>query len=166
MRLLYLGLFVTFIFGCSSRGVTIEDLQIKNNKYYLNNSKTPYSGKVVSKFEDGGISDIVEMKDGIPNGKWVAYGYNKEVIQEGTYCPFDVEREAEFATSNISRFNVCITKEGSIEFTNVFLITDDTNKVERESLKPQVFLFLKNYIVLFKGDTINEIRYLKGELEK
>ena len=165
MRSLFIFSFFVFItWSCSSPKIAIDKLIMKQGKYYSINSKNPYAGKVISKFDNGNIASIIEMKNGVPNGKWVAYGYKNEVVQEGSYNPIDVSNDALLMNSTISRLNVCTTKEGAIEFTDIFLVTDTPDK-KVENIKAQVSTFLKSRSIVIKGDSINEIKYVKGELE-
>jgi antitoxin component YwqK of YwqJK toxin-antitoxin module len=83
MRILLLSsLFIFLRLGCSSSRVNIDRLQIRQGKYYLINSSKLYNGKVVFKHDNGNVSNIIEIKEGVPDGKWIAYGYKKEIVQE------------------------------------------------------------------------------------
>lgn len=167
MRLLtIIILFAFFIEGCTSSKITIDNLQMIQNKYYLAGTQKPYSGKVISKFDNGDVSSVIEIKEGVPNGKWIAYGYKNEIVQEGSYYPINVSNETEFMQDSIKRLNICFTKEGLMEFTDVFLITNEPDKKKGGNINSQIiFTFLKNHSIVIKGDTINEIKYVKGELD-
>lgn len=165
MRLLFsISLFVLLFSGCSSSKVNIDRLQVKQSRYYLPNSSKPYSGKVVFRYENGDVSNVVEIKNGVPDGKWIAYGYKKEIVQEGSYTPIDLRNEVDFFTDSINRLNVCVTKEGMAEFTDILLITDRPNKKDADDEKKRILAVLKSHSILIKGDTINEIKYVKNEL--
>lgn len=141
----------------------MDKLQVKENRYYLHGEK-PYTGKVVSKFDNGGISSIIQMKNGIPDGKWTAYGYKGEIMQEGSYYPVNVSNENMFKDDNFIRLNVCNTKEGTIEFTNVFVVTKSIEPRDVGNYKNKILDFLKSKSINIKDDSINEVKYVKAEL--
>ena len=165
----YIFLKICFLFiciSCTNSNITIDHLFINQGKYYLQDSNNPYSGKVVTKFENGNISNVIELKNGIPNGKWIAYGYKNEIVQEGMYTPIEINSlDTLFTNLNIGRLNVCHTKEGSKEFTDVFLITNNSYKTKERDIKTYVSQYLKNHLIIPKEDSIYEIICLKGELE-
>jgi hypothetical protein len=159
------ALWIFSTWGCSSPKVGLDELKMRQNKYYFGSSQKPYSGKIISKYDNGYISNIIEMKDGIPNGKWVVYGYKKEIIQEGFYNPITVSNEADFFKNSIKRLNVCTTKEGEVEFKDILIITDASDKKELGDEKSKILAFLRSHSMIVNGDTINEIKYVRGELE-
>lgn len=166
MKLFFIIIFpILILLGCSNSKVNIDGLQIRQGKYYSLNAQKPFSGEAISKFDDGNIASIIELKEGVPNGKWITYGYKQEIIQEGFYHPINVSNETEFMKDSIKRLNVCTTKEGEIEFTDIFLITDKNDKKDVGNEKSKITAFLKKRSILIKGDTINEIKYARGELE-
>jgi hypothetical protein len=149
--------------GCTPTKVSIDKLQVRENRYYLKNEK-PYTGEVVSNFDNGSIAGIIQMKDGVPNGRWVAYGYNGEIVQEGNFQPLSISNESLFSNINVVRLNVCNTKEGKIEFTDVYVVSKSITDFNIEQYKHQLLSFLKYKSVIIKGDSINEIRYVVAEL--
>jgi hypothetical protein len=153
------------ISGCSPKRISIDKLQLKGNNYFYMQTNQPYTGLVISKFENGNIANIIKMKDGIPNGKWVAYGYKGEIIQEGCYQPIDISNEFFLGgRGNFVRLNVCTAKEGAFEFTDVFFVTKNFNHDYSEN-KNKLLAFLKSQSIYIKGDTINEVKYVMGELD-
>jgi hypothetical protein len=154
------------LYGCSDLKVDVERLQLIDGKYYLANSSKPYSGEVIFTFDNGDISNLVEMKGGVPNGKWFAYGYKKEVIQEGVYKPLDLSNDELFFQDRIRRINICITKEGGSEFTDILLITDmPYDKLPAEKMRRIASLIKKSTEFVF-DDTINQVKFVKGELSR
>lgn len=151
--------------GCSDTQIHEDLLQLRQGKYYFQRSSTPYTGKVVSKFDDGNISSIIDVKQGIPNGKWIAYGYQKEIVQEGSYTPIDLSAEPDFFQEGIYRLNVCVTREGGFEFTEILLLTETPGKKDTTKETVRILNVLKKHAIQLKGDTISKIKYVTGELE-
>lgn len=163
MRLIYVFVASFILLGCSSTKVSIDNLQVKENRYYLQGKK-PYTGKVISKFDNGSVASVIQIKNGIPDGKWVAYGYKGEIVQEGSYQPVNISEENMFKNNNFIRLNVCNTKEGAIEFTDVFVVTESIEPNVRD-YKNEILAFLKSKSINIKGDSINEVKYVKAELD-
>ena len=68
-------LLVCVMFASCSSKKSFEDLYLKDDQYCLKETKSPFTGEVIIRFKSGNISNKIEMKDGIPNGKWISYGY-------------------------------------------------------------------------------------------
>ena len=159
---LIFSILLTF-WSCTQKNVSIDKLQIKENRYCLKND-TPFTGEAVSNYDNGTIACIIQMKDGVPNGRWVAYGYKGEVVQEGNYQPISEINEELFDNSNIIRLNVRNTKEGIIEFTDVYVVLKSIQTFNIKMHKNQLLSIIKSNSVIIKGDTINEIKYVVAEL--
>lgn len=153
------------VFGCTSSDVNINRLQIRQNKLYEVGSSNPFTGKVILNHDDGSLSNTFELKNGIPDGKWVAFGYENEIVQEGSYNPIDLSSEPSFFADSVKRLNICFTREGDVEFTDIFLVTDVKNKKPIENEKSRILGFLRAHSIAIKGDTINKIEYVVNELE-
>ncbi|MGF6928963.1 hypothetical protein QFZ48_004463 [Chitinophaga sp. W2I13] len=65
----------------------------------------PFSGIAVIKFDNGKVSNSIHFKNGIPDGKWTAYGYQGEIVQEGKYTPIPIDNSNELF-ENIKRISV------------------------------------------------------------
>jgi hypothetical protein len=163
MKLYFVFAIILILGGCTPTKVSIDKLQVKESRYYLKNEK-PYTGEVVSSFDNGSIASIIQMKGGVPNGRWVAYGYKGEIVQEGNYQPVHISNEELFSNSNVVRLNVCNTKEGQIEFTDVYVVSKSIPDINLEQYKHQLLSFLKTKSVTVKGSSINEIKYVVAEL--
>lgn len=161
---LLLCLFMHLLLSCSSSNTSIDCLQIKQSKYFLPNSSKPYTGEVVFKHYNGEVSNIFKIKNGVPDGEWIAYGYKKEIVQKGFFKPIDLSDEIELLHDSIARLNVCTTKEGEIEFTDILLITDVPNKKSIGNERDKILAVLKKHSIAIKGNAINEIKYVRGEL--
>ncbi|WP_116543014.1 toxin-antitoxin system YwqK family antitoxin [Pontibacter virosus] len=142
----------------------MDQLQERKGTYYLN--KKPFNGKAVSKFDNGNISGFIEFKNGIPNGKWIAYGYAGEIVQEGSFQPIIVNSNNSLTSDDIKRINLCTTREGAIEFTDVYVIVETNGILDKSRMKANVNAFLKSESISIKGDSINEIKIVKGEIDE
>lgn len=152
------------LLACSPTKVSIDELSLKESRYFYLHSKQPYTGEAISKFDNGKISSMIKFKNGVPDGKWFAYGYKGEIIQEGYYHSIDISNEDKFKGEAFLRLNICTTKEGPVEFTDIILVSKKRENITVEN-KNKLRDFLKSKSINIKGDSINEIRYTKGELE-
>jgi antitoxin component YwqK of YwqJK toxin-antitoxin module len=59
--------------------------------YYKKNEKTPFTGVLFGKYENGQYLSIQEYKNGIGNGTWVNYYENGQLKEIGTYRDNRVE---------------------------------------------------------------------------
>jgi antitoxin component YwqK of YwqJK toxin-antitoxin module len=59
--------------------------------YYKMNEKTPFTGVLYGKYDNGKYLSIQEYKNGIGNGTWVNYYENGELKEIGTYRDNRVE---------------------------------------------------------------------------
>jgi antitoxin component YwqK of YwqJK toxin-antitoxin module len=60
--------------------VSMEKLTRKNGLAYEQGATTPFTGKAVDNFPNGGVKTILEYKDGVPNGEIKSW-YSKDVKQ-------------------------------------------------------------------------------------
>ena len=156
---------IFFILGCAEQEISIDKIQLRQGKYYPIGTKNPYSGKVITTFNNGMVSGSYELKEGVPNGEWVTYGYQSETIQEGTHTPIDVKGEMEFLNDSIIRLSICNFEEGSSIITNIYIVSNAGERTVSKNEKLNVISFLKKHPSLIKADTINEITIITGELE-
>lgn len=59
--------------------------------YYKRNEKTPFTGILYGKYDNGKYLSIQEYKNGIGNGTWVNYYENGQLKEVGTYRDNRVE---------------------------------------------------------------------------
>ncbi|HEY8389133.1 MAG TPA: hypothetical protein VIK74_11040 [Parasegetibacter sp.] len=163
MKLCFFVASLVILCGCFPSQISLDKLQIEANQYCLKNGK-PYTGKVISHFDNGNVASIIQMKDGVPNGRWIVYGYKREIIQEGNFHPVSTIPDDIFNNSNIVRLNVCNIKEGINEFTNVYIVANSTGNYNTGQYKRKLLSFLINKSITVKGDSINEIKCVAAEL--
>ena len=84
----YLIVLLLFVVGCGNERPMIDDMRIVNNKYYYKKNPLSFTGIAISKSESGQILNEVNLKNGVPVGRWKTFGDNGEVVQSGTYQPF------------------------------------------------------------------------------
>jgi|TARA_Y100000310_G_C20422037_1_gene687133 antitoxin component YwqK of YwqJK toxin-antitoxin module len=70
--------------GCS-RTIDGKELVEKSGLKYKVHKEKPYTGKVVSKYENGQKLYDEMFKDGKPDGKWTWWNENGKKWAEGTY---------------------------------------------------------------------------------
>ena len=157
-------LIILLFSSCTSSKELVSDLVLKNDRYYKKKSEQPFTGIAITKFDNGVMSSSTELKNGVPNGKWFAYGYKSEIVQEGKYIPV-VTNEPLFVEKNIKRLNVSFGKEGSYSFTDVYVIVENTLVSDIANLKKDIQQLLQRRNILVNKDSLNEIKIVKGELE-
>lgn len=126
-----------FSMGCTRSQTLLEDLMIKDNRFYLDSSKV-YSGYAITKFESGKVSNQIFIEDGIPSGQWIAYGYDGEVVQKGKYKPAIGPFEQIEGLKNIHRINICETKEATVNFIDIFIVSGD-QKIDVDKTEDKKF---------------------------
>jgi len=155
------------LIGCFNHKVQISDLRILHNKYYYKEEKIPFSGIVISKFESGQVLNEINVQNGIPIGNWVAYGYDGEVVQNGTFRPFYLRKNRINSITGIERINLCPTKEGNVSFIDLYIITNNANlKFDKKSKIIYAALIdtLKSNNIKIDTNLIDKIYCDKGEL--
>jgi len=98
-------------------------LIIKKSIFYKDSTKV-YSGHAFSKFDDGKISNDVLIENGIPSGKWIAYGYQGEIVQRGSYNPVMLDYVNIEDLKEVQRINICETEEGNERFFDIFIVSN------------------------------------------
>jgi hypothetical protein len=135
MKKIYFILLLSVLSACGCSRVLVDDLVVKENKFYKV-SVIPYSGYAYTWFEDGGISNEIHFKDGVPSGDFTVYGQDGEIVQTGTYKPVNLDLEAMGDLKNIKRLNICETYEGEFNFLDIFLVTNDLKEqVDKQKTK-------------------------------
>lgn len=64
---------------------TIEKPYKVGSVYYKSNEKTPYTGVLYGKYNNGNYLTLQEYKNGIGNGKWVNYYKDGTIMEIGNY---------------------------------------------------------------------------------
>jgi antitoxin component YwqK of YwqJK toxin-antitoxin module len=69
------GILIIFSFFSQQKIVIESQLTLKENKFYQKDQL--YSGQVICLFENGQIKSMIEIKDGLPNGKTIEFLFDK-----------------------------------------------------------------------------------------
>jgi hypothetical protein len=158
----------TLIAGCSANDVLVNKMILRNGRYFISNdTHVPYTGTALSKFDTGKLSEKTSFINGVPNGKWLAYGYNGEVIQSGTYKPrllksLDIE-----TIKQIIRINICTTIEGNQNFIVLYLVSNNGEEFDIEKKAPLFNIILeklKQQGITIRNDLVDKIRIVKTEI--
>ena len=72
------------IVGCSKE-IPFDQLVEREGIYYEVNSQTPFSGRVVSYYENGRLEEKANYKDGKEDGLWEYYFENGQLQGKGNY---------------------------------------------------------------------------------
>lgn len=121
--------------GCKN-SVPIENLVFVNNKLYTSEGMTSFTGRGYSKFPSGTISNKITFINGVPDGEWVSYGYEGEVIQKGFYSPRFLKHDSVGFVKGVLRINICKIQEGSSATSCLFIITNKTpSKLSKGELR-------------------------------
>jgi hypothetical protein len=161
----YLIIVILFIAGCSSSIKLKSELKKENNRYYYDNK--PFTGVAISEFKNRQISDEVNFKNGLPEGKWKTYGYDGEVIQEGTYQAYYLRNAEIGKLRGIKRVNICTYKEGDINLIDVHIIN---NELKRETIKEESPLYqdvidtLKSNHIVINASLVDNIIFNDVEM--
>jgi hypothetical protein len=155
---------VLILSGCNRPKTLISDLEYREFRYYKKGSSQQYTGTAITNFDDGNLSNSIEIKNGIPNGKWASYGYMGEVIQEGSYSPVNMSDDSFLVAKSVHRLNICFGKEGSYSSTDIDVIVDVAGFTDTSSIKRYIVGFVKQKNILtLQSDT--EIKFMGGELK-
>jgi hypothetical protein len=129
MKVFYVCIFLFFL-NCKSNNIFLTDLEYKNSHYY--NKNILYSGSVFNRFEENGrVSFIAKINEGIPSGNWRSLGYDGEIIQNGRFLPVKVDsvfvkiKEGGF---KIERINYNEFHEGDYTRWYIVFISNDIEK--------------------------------------
>lgn len=74
-----------FIFSCSQKELSFENLVERNNLTYEINNENPFSGKAFSKYENQQFKEIGFFEDGKKVGIWEYYSDNGQIVKKTTY---------------------------------------------------------------------------------
>ena len=153
--------------GCSDLVILKDDLEFKEFKYFNKGNDKPFSGTAVIKFDNGKVSNSIRFKNGIPDGKWEAYGYQGEIVQEGRYTPVPID-DSDKLFENIKRISVYFFKEGEFKTNDILVILKKDNRQFNRSdeLRAGILKYLNfNDKSLLENAKLDSIIFVKGELE-
>ena len=108
------------IVGCGENSVeNVNDLQERGDKFYLPNSKEPYTGTVKSVYSDLGkgwanTEYSGSVKDGIWHGDYIRFCKNKQVEEKGEYEDGKKVGEWEYYHCNGQLSNKVTYKDGEM----------------------------------------------------
>ena len=169
MNKLYGFIFLFVVAGCVNSTILVKDLVIKNSFFYKDSIEL-YSGHAFTKFENGRISNDILIKDGIPSGEWIAYGYQGEIVQKGSYRPviFNYIRIEDL--KRIQRINICEVEEGSERFIDIFIVSGDfkesVDKTGDRKVRDALVKVLRTQNIILEPSKINNIIGVDIELEQ
>ena len=162
LRLALLSL--TFATGCTQK-TDLDKLELKDNYYYAQGKSSKFTGQAISKLSNGKPSNVLNFRNGVPDGRWKAYGYDGVVVQEGeNHVVKSVDRSA--LDPAIIRLNVQLMIELDYREKDVLAIVKDPSAVNKNTIKQNVMAYLKSHPDLLGSDTLHSIQVLAGELEK
>lgn len=145
----------------------IDDMRIVNNKYYYKKNPLSFTGIAISKSETGQILNEVNLKNGVPVGRWKTFGNKGEVVQKGTYQPFYLKNDKVETISGIQRVNICNINEGSRNFIDLFIITNNSkgeiDKTKYKTYQALIDSLNANHITI-DMNKIHKIRCVGTEL--
>lgn len=81
--ILFLLLVASMVTGCEQRQ-NLATLTYRQH-VYVTPDKTVFTGVGVREFASGRTAEQVQFEQGIPSGTWQAFGYDGEIIQQGSY---------------------------------------------------------------------------------
>lgn len=155
------------LLGCSEPVILKDDLEFKEFKYFSKRNDKPFSGTAVIKFDNGKVSNSIRFKNGIPDGKWEAYGYQGEITQEGRYTPVPID-DPDKLFENIKRISVCFFKEGEFTTNDILIILKKDNKQFNQSdkLRASVLKYLNTYHKgVLQDAKLDSVFFVKNELD-
>ncbi|WP_129716184.1 hypothetical protein [Pedobacter sp. SYP-B3415] len=160
MKKVYLIFFLLLGEACGNPEASFKELVVKDNLFYKD-SLTVYSGYVFSEFDNGDISSKIPIKNGIPDGKWVAYGYDGEIVQSGTFKPIITGLVTLADLKQVSRINICDTNELKEHFIDIFIVCKalkkNVDKTNDKRFRDSLILLLKKRKIALDFNKINKI---------
>lgn len=155
-----LAFLIMILFSCTSV-VEENDVSLVDGQMLLKKNNSPYSGRVVARFENGKEASRVTFKNGYRLGVWYIKGLADEIVQEGEYisCPTELKTfiKRNFGDENCS---ISLWNEDSSSFATLY-ITDRNNRGINDSDGQLIFdTFLKKYrsdigeIYVFRKDSV------------
>ena len=97
-KILLLFLLLLSIISCGKKEVLFSELQYrKDGLYYEINQKKPYSGTVLTKFENGQIKEETKMIKGVLQGEFSLYTENGDLKLKGQYIIGSYDYASDFS---------------------------------------------------------------------
>jgi len=160
------NLFLLIVTACScNRNADLHQLVLRDNAYYLPGKSDKFSGRATTKLPNGKTSNIVNFRDGIPYGQWMAFGYEGEIIQDGSYRVV-VPSEDDGLDRSIVRLNVHTMLEGDYREKEVLVIVRERPRLDSAKVRENVKDYLAKHRDLLQSDSAHCIQILEGELQK
>ena len=96
-KILLLFLLLLSIISCGKKEVLFSELQHrKDGLYYEKNQSKPFSGIVLTKYEDGQIEEKAQMVKGIFHGEFSLYAENGDLRIKGKYINGFLDDESKY----------------------------------------------------------------------
>ncbi|WBA44004.1 hypothetical protein [Hymenobacter canadensis] len=95
---------------------------------YVTPDKTVFTGVGVREFDDGQQAELIRFEQGIPSGTWQAFGYQGEIIQEGSYRVLPLPSGVHaYHGLRVKRLNLFHFREGNYDYDELLVISPDSN---------------------------------------
>ncbi|WP_308575635.1 WG repeat-containing protein [uncultured Fusobacterium sp.] len=96
-KILLLFLLLLSIISCGKKEVLFSELQHRNDGlYYEKNQNKPFSGIVLTKYEDGQIEEKAKMVKGVLHGEFSLYTENGDLRIKGKYINGFLDNESNY----------------------------------------------------------------------
>jgi hypothetical protein len=168
----YLVFLFAFALICCGRKIDLSELVNKNFLYFPKaDTLKPFSGTADGKDTSRGTEYVLTsytFKNGIPNGKWKAYGYQHETIMNGRFTPVLKIEEIKNDFPDLKRINIDRYTEGTDEkMVDLLLISGNPSinsinyKIKKKILLE--YLVRKRYLLEEEIPKIYEYVVSEGE---
>lgn len=126
MKLSPLLLIILMAASCQQKVVDQDEIEISQYKFYLKSTGKPFSGIVNYRSPHFYDSNKVQTKytyvNGVPRGKWFAYGFAGEVTHHGEFIDLSQLNSPVPYRVKCERVDVNRWFEGDVEFIDVNFI--------------------------------------------
>jgi hypothetical protein len=142
----YYGLSLLLLPGCTQ---PMDEL-VYADSVFKTASARPFTGIGRFYFASGTVSDQIHFQDGIPNGTWVSYGYQGEVIYQGEFTPLPLPprspiRRAACALPDLKRVTLRKSMDGVHTSYDVLLVSPDSSRTAQH--RAQAIAEWRSYVV-------------------
>ncbi len=164
MKFLIAIIFLILFASCTNTA-RLDNLKLKNNKYYNNDSNIPFTGIAKGYFKSGELSSEINFEKGIPIGKSIGYGYDGEKINQGMSSVIRFSEKKPYL-SDVLRINLDKWYElPSRPFNSIVFITVSPSKIDIVKYKNEITEMLRKDKFINGTDTLFTISVARGELE-
>jgi len=147
--------------NCRTHSTYYNDIQLVNGIYLDKITRMPFTGNLLSKFPSGSLATETHLLNGIPNGQWTSYGFDREIIQNGENGQLNIKTNPK----EIYRITLDQFQEGNFNYNNIIIIVAKKAEIKKKSkLEEEILSFLRHNYKSIKGEV--QIEYKIGELEK